>query len=376
MPAHRGLTWDHPRGYAALQAAAARDPLIAWDTHPLEGFESSPIAGLCADYDLVVLDHPHLGEALAHGCLIPLDEVFAPADLARIAADSIGRSYESYSMAGQQWALPLDAATQVMAVQPDLLDAQPPADWDAVRRLSARTGKVALSLAGPHAFLSFLSMAAALDPGADLRNGDRWLDHAVATEACALLAELAGRSPASVRSLNPIGLLAHMTSHDDVALCPLVYGYVNYAAATLPRPLSFHDAPAAAAGVPGSILGGTGIALARRCKVDNALREHLLWLMSETAQTGFIPAHQGQPSHRRGWTAPPPGMPAAGFYLQTRRTLEHAAIRPRHSGYIAFQDQASALLRERLQAGQAPADLARGLSNLYTASRPPGDLAT
>ncbi|MBV7486397.1 extracellular solute-binding protein [Bordetella sp. BOR01] len=371
-PPYRGLTWDHPRGYAALRAAAERDPLIEWNIHPLEGFESSPIASLCAEYDLVVLDHPHLGEALAHDCLRPLDEVFEPADLARIAADTIGREYASYTMAGRQWALPLDAATQVMAARADLLDAEPPADWDAVRALSARTGKVAMSLAGPHAFLSFLSIAAALDPAIDLRDGGRWHAEAVATEACALLAELARRSPASVRGKNPIGLLAHMSTQDDVVLCPLVYGYVNYASAGLARRLSFHDAPAGAAGVPGSILGGTGIALSRRCAVDDALRAHLLWLMSEPAQTAFIPIHDGQPSHRRAWNQPPQQMPSPGFYRQTVRTLQAASIRPRHAGYIAFQDQASALLRDRL-AASPPTDLARALARLHAASHTPGD---
>lgn len=45
----RALTWNHPRGYNALAAAAARPELaesglaIAWDKQPLEGFESHPI---------------------------------------------------------------------------------------------------------------------------------------------------------------------------------------------------------------------------------------------------------------------------------------------------------------------------------------------
>mgnify|MGYP004180305107 CR=1 FL=1 len=57
----KGLTWDHPRGFNALDAAS-RDTnvpgsgTIAWDVQPLEGFESAPIADLCARYDLVVLD--------------------------------------------------------------------------------------------------------------------------------------------------------------------------------------------------------------------------------------------------------------------------------------------------------------------------------
>jgi multiple sugar transport system substrate-binding protein len=361
---YRGLTWDHPRGHGALRAAAQLQPMIDWDVHSLEGFESAPIEDLCARYDLVVLDHPHLGEALARGCLRALDDVFETADLARIAADSIGRTYESYTMAGRQWALPLDAATQVMAVRGDLTG-DVPTTWDAVRGLSARTGKVAMSLAGPHALLSFLSIAAALDPDTDLRDGNRWLSSAVATAACAMLADLARRSPASVRALNPIGLLSHMTTHDDVILCPLVYGYVNYASAALARPLSFHDAPSAGAGIPGSILGGTGIAVSRRCEPDDALREHLLWLMSEATQTGFIPTNDGQPSHRTSWADAQVNAASTGFYRQTTRTLEAARVRPRHDGYIAFQDRGSALLRDGIDSGTSAAALAASLGRLF-----------
>ena len=104
---YRALTWDHPRGYNALAAAAAaldpaRDALaIAWDKQPLEGFESHPIADLCSRYDLVVLDHPHVGEAVEAGCLQPLEEVFEPQYIADLAAATIGPCLSSYRYAGQ-----------------------------------------------------------------------------------------------------------------------------------------------------------------------------------------------------------------------------------------------------------------------------------
>ena len=121
---YRGLTWDHPRGAHALAAAARRlDPArdgiaIDWDRQPLEGFESHPIADLCARYDLVVLDHPHVGEAVATGCLRPLEELFLAEEIADWSARTIGPCLTSYRYAGAHWALPLDAATQVMAVAP------------------------------------------------------------------------------------------------------------------------------------------------------------------------------------------------------------------------------------------------------------------
>ena len=72
----RGITWDHPRGYAALAElerldaegdtcyGAAPVPLT-WDRQSLAGFESHPITDLARRYDLLVIDHPGLGPAMA-----------------------------------------------------------------------------------------------------------------------------------------------------------------------------------------------------------------------------------------------------------------------------------------------------------------------
>jgi multiple sugar transport system substrate-binding protein len=344
----RGLTWDHPRGYTALRAAAG--DLVDWDTQPLEGFESHPIDDLCARYDLVVLDHPHLGDALAAGCLTPLDDLFGADELARWAAASIGSTMRSYARDGRQWALPLDAATQVCAARADLVGA-PPGTWDQVERLS-RTAPVALSLAGPHAFLTFASIAVALgeEPATE---PDRLLSTDTGTAVLDLMASIDGRAPAQTRALNPIGLLELMSATDDLALCPLVYGYVNYSG-----PVTFADAPVATpGGRPGSTLGGTGIAVSTRCTPTPALLDHLRWLMGTEAQTRFLPEHAGQPSARAAWTDPA----ADPFYSRTARTCETAWVRPRYAGYIAFQSAASAVVRDTL-AGVL--DHRRGLDRL------------
>lgn len=363
----RGLTWDHPRGYAALQAAANQTGLIDWHTHSLEGFESAPIAQLCEQYDLIVLDHPHLGEALAQGCLQPLDQILPDEALRSIERNSIGLTYASYHMAGQQWALPLDAATQVMAARPDLLTRaghSVPAQWQDVLALSRQTKQVALSLAGPHAFLTLLSMCAALDRGLTLDDGKRWHKPEALQQACEWLVELAALSPVSVRDANPIALLHHMTTHDDVLLCPLVYGYVNYTRVAAGAALTFHNAPRVASNAPGSILGGTGIAISQRCQIDAPLVEHLLWLLGENAQTHFIPQHAGQPSHLSSWRDPAVNADSSLFYLATFDTLNAASLRPRHDGFIALQRCASAFLREGLFNGASPATLADGLNTL------------
>jgi multiple sugar transport system substrate-binding protein len=350
-PEYRGLTWDHPRGYNALAAAAAgaRDVVIAWDRHSLERFESRPIGEQCALYDLVVLDHPHVGEAVEADCLVPLEDLFAADELARLGDAAIGPSLESYLYAGRHWALPLDAATQVMAYRRDFAEA-PPTSWDAVIALAERV-PVALSLAGPHAALSFQSVCGAL--GAEPpQPRNSFIDRVIAREAYAILARLTGDATRATAGLNPIAMLEAMATDDGPMLCPLIYGYVNYSAGGA---ITYADAPRGPGGRIGSVLGGTGIAVSRRAAVTPQLLDHLRWLMSDAVQRGFIPGHDGQPSLRSAWVDPQVDAAANGFYSATRATIEAALVRPRHDRAIAFQTEASALLRAGLL-DQSPAD--------------------
>lgn len=373
MP-HRGLTWDHPRGYNALAAAAAAqtDIELVWDRQPLEGFEAHPIADLCARYDLVVLDHPHVGEAVAADCLQPLEDHFGADEIAALEAESIGPSLASYRYEGRHWALPLDAATQVMARRADLVPAAP-TSWDEVLVLSRRA-PVALSLAGPHSMLSFQSIAASLGARCGANDPEIFVSATAGAQALDIMAALAARSPASVRTLNPIGILGHMASEDDVALCPLIYGYVNYAAPTDPaaNPLAFSDAPRARlGGPPGSTLGGTGIGISKRCAVTAELLAHLRWLMSDAAQRGFIPSHDGQPSRRAAWHDELVNARWGNFYRDTAATLEAAHVRPRHDRAIAFQTEGAALIRAALLDRRPHAATLAALQDAYHRSRQP-----
>lgn len=364
-----GLTWDHPRGFNALDKAGQDSGLIHWDKQSLEGFESAPIGDLCERYDLVVLDHPHLGEALDLGCLTALNEVFAPDVLARLDGDSIGPCFRSYVMDGSLWALPLDAATQVMAVDALLKDASLNS-WASVLDFCQREGGHILSLAGPHAALSLMSISAAIDPALDMAEGG-WVEDSVCSEAFDLLARLHSGSDPRGHILNPIGILEALSAEPGLWLCPLIYGYAPYAMRAEPNTVHFQNAPShTPEGRPGSILGGTGIALSARAKPTAALIEHLLWLMSPSVQEGFIPEHDGQPSNRAAWHSEQVNAPTHGFYTATATSLEHAAIRPRHSGYIAFQTQASAFIRRALMDGENPNQVARTLQTMFIASLP------
>lgn len=372
IPTYRGLTWDHPRGREALRAAAeevAPRLSIEWDVHSLEGFESAPIAELAERYDLIVLDHPHLGEALETGALQPVDALLDETDLERLAADSVGPSLDSYRMQDRLWALPLDAATQVAVRRADAVP-EAPDTWDDVLRLS-RDRRVALSAAGPHAILTFCSVAVAFGEQPNDGGPGDFVTEGTGTRVLELMAELAGRAPAGTEALNPIAMLESMASEDRIDYCPLIYGYVNYSAPASGYPLTFGDAPLAAEdGRRGSTIGGTGIAVTARCDPSPELVEHLRWLLSPETQRGFIPERAGQPSARSAWRDAEVNRASRHFYSATLRTIEESWVRPRYSGYIRFQSEASALLRRSFaERRPAPAVLAE-LNRLYAASLP------
>lgn len=362
MTRWRGLTWDHPRGAEALRAAVfeASAPCdLEWDVQPLEGFESASIEDNAAAYDLVVLDHPHVGEAHALGALRPLDELFGADELAAWAAGAVGSSFSSYTWSGHQWALPLDAATQVTALADPGIEV--PRTWDEARAL-AQEVRATLPTSGPHLFLTLCSIAVGngFEPGA----GERFLSTGAVEEALDVLLAFDLPDPCGTVH-NPISVLEHMAAGDGPVYCPHVYGYVNYSRPGRERLIRFVDAPVGRSGRIGSVLGGTGLAVSRRCDVTVELLDHLRWLMSDAAQSRFVPQHAGQPSMAVAWESDDVNAASADFYRGTRRTTEDAWVRPRHDGAVAFQVAAADAVRESLFGDGDATRLARRLDDLH-----------
>lgn len=344
MTVWRGLTWDHPRGYAALERAAMdAGGIIQWSRQPLEGFESAPIEDVCAGYDLVVLDHPHLGDAVAAGCLQPIDSVMPAISLAAIRERTLGSCYTSYEMDGHLWALPLDAAAQVSAGRPDLMSGAWPSTYDELARASQKEAGFVMSLAGPHAFLSLLSLCAGLDRRFGTINDGYFQPHH--DKAIDLFLSLAQRSAPAALTENPIGILTGI-AEGRYSFCPLVFGYVPFASSDQPFPVTFRDvARHQTARPPCGVLGGTGIGITKACQPDARLVSHLEWLLSPDAQCCLIPANSGQPSAEAAWASTSVNAEVQGFYAQTIETLRHAFVRPRHQGFVPLQTKASAWLR-------------------------------
>jgi multiple sugar transport system substrate-binding protein len=388
-PALRGITWDHPRGYVVLAELERLDATadirygavpapLTWDRQPLTGFESRPIADLARRYDLLVIDHPGLGTATA--ALHPIDELFSPSELAAWADAAVGASFGAYRYAGHQWALPLDAAAQICVIRPGLMDARPsPATWQEVAT-AARELPVTLVLGGPHALLTLLAMCAAQGepPVAESDDGSPaggFAQDGAARDAVLaaldLLADVCARIDLGLAAGNPISVLEAMAAGDAVACCPLVYGYVTYSEPSRrPHRLTACDAPAwQPSGRLGSVLGGTGVAVSRRVggEAIPAAGAHVRRLLAEPVQAELAPRAGGQPALRVAWESDTVNAACGGFYRHTRRTLDQAWVRPRFPGWIAFQDQGSAVVRGGLRRRAAPVQILRQLQLAFRA---------
>jgi multiple sugar transport system substrate-binding protein len=368
----RGMTWDHPRGFDPLSAASTlweqqTGQAISWDRRSLQDFETYPVEDLARDYDLIVIDHPHVGQIAETGCLVALEERIDAATLAGIAAGSVGGSYESYHWAGHQWALPIDAAAQVQAWVPDRV-AAPVTRWEDLAALVA-SGRAAIPLRPPHSLMSLFTLCGLL--GIVLDGAGDTLFPADATRAYALLDTFASQLDPIVYEMDPIAMLEEMARPDaTLAVAPLIYGYVSYAATGFrPHTIHFADVPTLGFGPSGSALGGTGIAVSAFGADPAAASSFAAWISGGAAQRDIVATRGGQPAHATAWEADNANAATHDFYRATRATLDRAWLRPRHHGYMAFQHGASerlnVALRRREDAGEAIA----ALNRLYGASR-------
>lgn len=367
----KGMTWSHPRGYDPMVACSAfwkeRTGIeILWEKRSLQDFESFPVEALARAYDLIVIDHPHVGQITSKGCLAPLDVPGRDAARSALAAGSVGKSYPSYEWQGRQWAFPIDAATQVQAWRPDLL-AAPLVRWGELLDL-ARRGRVLLPLRPPHSLMTFFTLAGNLGkPCAAAGLGDL-IDRETGAIVFELIREMAALVDPSCLDMDPIAVSERMAAAGSkIACAPLIYGYVNYAMAGFrPNRVAFADIPAAGTHGPvGSALGGTGIAVSTFSKAKDAAIDFAYWIASADVQRGAYAAAGGQPGHAAAWENDTVNAATGNFYRATRKTLEGAWLRPRHNGYMAFQQTASERINEGLIEGDDAGRVIDDLNRLF-----------
>lgn len=348
----KGMTWSHPRGYDPMVACSAdwlkkTGVTVEWDKRSLQDFESFPVEELARQYDLIVIDHPHVGQITAEGCLAPLDVPGREIAFAALAAGTVGLSFPSYNWQGRQWAFPIDAATQVLAWRPDLIDAAP-TRWAEVLEL-AREGRVLLPLRPPHSLMSFFTLTGNLGHPCSVTGEEPFADPETGASALEMIRELALLIDPACLTMDPIAVFDRMSAADSpIAVTPLIYGYVSYALAGFrDRRISFTDiATIGERGPVGSALGGTGIAVSAFSTEPDAAVDFAYWIASGPVQADRYWRTGGQPGHAAGWEDDGANAATLDFYRGTRATLEGAWLRPRHNGYMPFQEEASHIIND------------------------------
>lgn len=368
----KGMTWSHPRGYDPMVACSKlwREKTgveIVWDKRSLQDFESFPVEELARAYDMIVIDHPHVGQITQEGCLAPLDVPGREAARDALERGSVGWSYPSYNWQGRQWAFPIDAATQVQAWRPDLLDVAP-ATWSEVLDL-ARQGRVLLPLRPPHTLMAFYTLAGNLGAPCSVEGELIGVEHGA--RVFEMMREIAALVDPACFEMDPIAVSEKMAEQGSTIACsPLLYGYVSYGTEGFrPHRLAFADMPVAGENGPvGSALGGTGIAVSAFSSDVNAAIDFAYWIASGEIQKTLYAASGGQPGHAAAWEDDAVNAATGDFYRDTRATLEGAWVRPRHDGYMGFQQAASDRINEGLRDGHPATQVVGDLNRLFERS--------
>jgi multiple sugar transport system substrate-binding protein len=382
----RGVSWDHVRGLGGVRATADAFAMsdagvrIEWAARSLQAFADEPVDRLAERFDLVVLDHPAIGFAVARGCVVPLDQYLDAAFLDEQRSSTVGRSFESYEWDGHVWALPIDAAAQVASYRPDLLDrigAEVPRTWDDVVDLAERVRSAGAWVGFPSipvdAVLAFLAICLALGEEPCERD-DVVVSRDVGVEALATLGRVVAASHPESTLWNPPSMLERMSSTDELVYCPLAFGYSNYARPGFrPEVVRFAPGPSGDDGVPRGTLGGAGLAVSAHSRSAGAAIEYARFVAGAKTQRTVFFEGGGQPGHRAAWTDPAVNASSSGFFADTLPALDPAWLRPRYDGVLEFQERGGELINSWLRDGGDAGAVLNALDTWYAESMRTGE---
>jgi multiple sugar transport system substrate-binding protein len=347
------MTWDHPRGVDGLRAAddyvaARHGATITWEARSLLAFGDQHVADFAAEFDLLVIDHPHVPDAVEAGALLALDEYLGAAQLETLERESVGASHASYGYRGHHWALGVDAAAQVSAYRPDRCDGAP-IYWSDVFDLPHQS--VLWPYKPVDAFSTFATLLA--QKGAPLARPDCMVDRSAAAEVLEFMIRLAERVPAWCAGANPIDVAEVLATTDDHAVAVALFGYTNYSRVGFrAHRITYDDIPSFDGRASGSELGGAGIAVSSATEHPELAVAIALTLAGGEVQSGPYTAGGGQPGNLHAWRSDARNAETANFFRNTLRTLERAWVRPRVLGWPDLQLAISHVVHDALTSKQ------------------------
>ena len=375
----RGLAWDHRRCWGPLDASVARYRAvhpgleIQWDRRSLYEFGEGALDPVLAAYDLVVFDHPFIGDIARGRLMVPFDDYLSDRELSSFEQDSVGSSWQSYARDDRQWALPIDAACQVASYRPDLMATYGavPGTFDEVFELGRRVRKdgkwLGLPMVPTDAMCLLLTLTNPQEDSEEFFAPDEF---EFAIEQLRQLVELS--HPDSFR-WNPIRCYDHMIANDDVVYVPFAFGYVNYASKPGVPHLLFANVPTPRSA--GALLGGAGIGVSAQSKHRQEAIDYALFLCSPDYQRGDYVTAGGQPGSLSAWQDEAVNGSSRDFFKSTLRTIQSSYLRPTHPGFIAFFRECAPRVAATVAGQTSLADLVAILNRVYRETRPADELS-
>ena len=350
----KGMTWDHPRGYDPMIATSNEFSKkhsgkvdVQWSKRSLQAFADRPIQDMTNEFDLIVIDYPHVGEVAAKGLLAQLDTPHYDKQLINLRNETVGLSCDSYKINHHQWALPIDAATQVAVRRHDLIE-KLPVNWNDLIELS-RNKKVMWPLKPVHAISSFYSIYNNIGKSFDPLNKN-YVEKEQGVKTLEMMRVVSNFLSKECLSMDPILVAEEMSESDNIYYCPYLYGFSNYSREGFRKNiLSYVDVmDLSGKGPAGTHLGGTGIAVSNHTHNKDYAIEYAYWIASSECQKNIFYSSGGQPGNSVAWKDQKINKETNNFFRNTRDTLEKSWVRPRHNGYMNFQDEAGNIINEFL----------------------------
>ena len=376
-----GITWDHPRGLAPLKASIARyrefhpDVEIEWTARSLKEFGKASLEVLAEKFDLIIFDHPFIGQAAKKELLVDLRPHIDAAALTALTEGAVGASWMAYHWQDAIFGLPIDVAAQVAAVRPDLLERighYPPATFAQIfplaRALRERQMWLGATACPTDAMCTFVTLAS--NQGFPIPDsGGGFIAAEQGLKTLAQLKRLVDVCHPDSVGLNPIRLLDLMSQTDEIAYAPYTFGYSNYSRDDADRRIQFTDIVAAGnRACSGAILGGAGFGVTARCRHVAQAVAYGLWLCGPDYQRRHYFADGGQPGMMQAWADADCDKATRGFFSGTLRSVTSAYMRPRIPGFVPFFEEAggrmNAFLRNKLGADELIAWLNAEFSEL------------
>jgi len=370
----KGMTWDHSRGYDPLIATSKifakkhnNEISIHWDRRSLQAFADMPIEQMVEEYDLMVIDYPHVGEVSAKGLLQILDVDEYQNKLNLLDKQSVGLSHQSYNIDGHQWALAIDAATQVCCFRQDLISSLPNS-WNDLIDL-AKANRVIWPLKPVHAISSFYSIYNNITEEFN-PNDKNFIQKELGVQTLQMMRQISKYLLDECFTMDPINTAETLSETEDFFYSPYTYGFSNYSRKGYRKNIISYGnvIDLSNKGPSGTHLGGTGIAISNKSKHKDLALEYSFWIAGSDCQQTTFYTSGGQPANSDAWENYNINLETNNFFKNTRSTLDKAWVRPRHNGYLKFQDESGNIINEYLQSNMSEAKVVDKLTSKYAES--------